>query len=99
MECNTVNIDLFLALLQSRIVSFFILIDMFDNMRKDWNDGKKKAIIQEANNNFNIIKADDGINYIYYNSVRISTAEDAKGDLLARLNELRNTYINERLKR
>lgn len=67
---------------------------IFDKIKKWWSDNNNRFLVENSIDYFNV-KRVDGIDYIYYNGVRITTDKDAKDNLLDRLDLLRTIYINE----
>lgn len=67
---------------------------IFDKIKKWWSDNNNSFLVENSIDYFNV-KRVDGIDYIYYNGVRITTDKDAKDNLLDRLDLLRTIYINE----
>lgn len=65
------------------------------NIFSTWNED---IACCEARSCFTIVRR-EGVDYIYYNGVRITNEEDAKNNLLDRLEYLRETYIHEKLKK
>lgn len=68
---------------------------MIKSIKTKWRNDAIAQVLSGARDDFNVVRETDGVDYIYYKQVKITTKADAAGNLLERLSELREMYIKE----